>query len=135
VTTLPFRPKLTLLELENVTADRLLDVVPADTFTADKRFVITGVVYDAVSTLELDSPKLMPLLLANETVPDVAVCVPATIATMSTSLNVTLAVTTDPLRPNETLFALPKVTALRLFDVVPADTFTAESSPAVLGCV
>jgi hypothetical protein len=31
-----------------------------------------------------------------------------------------LAVTTDPFNPNEMLFALENVSALRLFDVVPA---------------
>jgi len=36
-----------------------------------------GTVYDAVRTDELDKPNEMPLLLANDRVPDVCVCVPA----------------------------------------------------------
>ena len=85
-----------------------------------------------------DMPKLMPLLLLNATVPEVAVCVPAPSAP---KLPVAVApegiepVTVDPLRPKLTLLRLEKTRLVALLLVVPAEKLTAEINPAVEGTV
>ena len=61
----------------NTIADKLLLVVPADRFTALRRPAVDGTVYEAVRTDEFDSPKEIPLLFENDSVPEVWVCVPA----------------------------------------------------------
>jgi hypothetical protein len=74
----------------------------------------------SVITLLFDIPNVNPFELLNTTVPLVAVCVPAAAATAACT-----AVIVEPLRPNEMLFEFEKVTALKLFEVVPALKFTA----------
>jgi hypothetical protein len=76
-------------------------------------------------------PNEMPLLFEKMTVPPVAVCVPAAMAPRSAAD----AVTTLPLSPKLTLFAFENVSALRLFEVVPAETFTAVSDVATLAVI
>ena len=61
VMVLPDSPKLTLFELEKVTADRLLDVPPADTL-----MLVSDVATLPVIVLPL-SPKLTPLEFENVT--------------------------------------------------------------------
>jgi hypothetical protein len=64
----PLRPNETPLLFENTTADKLFDVVPADTL-----MFVRLVAMLAVMTDEFDMPNVTPLLLLNSTVPLVAV--------------------------------------------------------------
>lgn len=69
------------------------------------------------------SPKLMPLALLNTTLPRSPDVVPAEKFTGDGAAAGAEAVMTEPFNPNETPpTALLKVMALRLFEVVPADT-------------
>ena len=74
-------------------------------------------------TDELLIPNVMLFEFENTTVPLVAVCVPAAMAPMARASGLIDAVMTDPFRPNETPLRFEKVTADRLFDVVPAERF------------
>ena len=102
----PTCPKLTLFAFENDT------LVCVGTF---------GTVYEAVIWLEPLIPKLMPLLLANEIVPLVPLCVPAASAAISWFAGIIAdAVNVPLLRPNETLLLLTKKTVPLVAVCVPA---------------
>ena len=73
-------------------------------------------------TDELDIPNVMPLLLENTTVPDVAVWVPAAAAMPPPPPEGALAVMVPLFRPNVTLLLLAKVRPPNAPEVVPADT-------------
>lgn len=106
----PLSPKETLLLLDSVKADRLLDVVPADRLRA----------CDAV-IVEPFSPKETPFEFEKVIADRLLDVVPAlTLMFVSEVATDADAVTTLPLSPNETLFAFENVTEFMLFDVVPA---------------
>ena len=73
VTTDPFSPKLTLLLFENVNAERLLLVVPAETLT-----LVSDVAIDPVNVEPL-RPNDTPLLLENVSALRLLLVVPAEI--------------------------------------------------------
>ena len=120
---LPFNPKDTLLLLEKVTAERLLEVAPAETLIAEIKPAMLGTVYEAVSTEELESPNEIPFELVNERVPEVPNCVPAEKPPMfpvAVAPAPTLAVIVLAFNPNVTPEPLLNEKFERLVFVVPA---------------
>jgi hypothetical protein len=73
VTVEPFSPKEIPFELLNVSADKLLEVVPAEKLMLEIKPAVDGTVYEAVICDEPDMPKVIPLEFANATLPEVAV--------------------------------------------------------------
>jgi hypothetical protein len=117
----PLSPKLTPFELLNVMAERLFEVVPADTLMAVRLVAIEPVMVEPLR------PKLTPFELLNvtalrlfEVVPAEKLILPCVLATVAEAVMV------EPLSPKLTLLELENVTAERLLLVVPADTLILE---------
>lgn len=121
VTVDAFNPKLIPLEFENVTAERLFDVVPADRFMA-----VSDVATDAVS-VEAFRPKETPLLLEKVMAERRFEVVPPDTRIFERPASA-LAVMVDPLRPKETLLELLNTTTPKLSLVVPAEKLTGEGA-------
>jgi hypothetical protein len=109
----PLIPNVILFEFTKFTVPLVAVCVPAPMAPIARMSALKL----AVIMLELLIPNVMPFEFAKESVPPVKDWVPATM----TSFGVTDAVTTEPFRPNEIPLLFEKVTALRLFEVVPAE--------------